>query len=714
MSFDHLRKPLALAAVLSSAIAGAATTAPGASAVNPGGVPARSPLAVADGTNQIALTGGGMLTAPTNVTSIAFSPKGDRYAYIAADSSVHTVNRDGSGDTLIAAATGVQRLHPTWGDEGYTVGWSELSGVGNSSVLRVTAADGSALGASQPTWAPTGYTASTNPGTASNDIQPEFSGDLLVFERDIPNNGPGPRSILLRGYDASGNPFQKQIAGSTTTVAGSAWDPTISPDGRTVAFLQNVNLSPGVDVPAIFTVDVQPDGTAGTPRQITFPQVSGFVPPQHPTFSPDGKTIAFSSAPGAPQPGTYTVSATVATPGVNPPTKVGDRFGSAAYDTASVGFVHRLAGHDRFDTADQASQSLWRNHGDAQDPRAQASVAVLSRSDLFADALGGSALAAHKGGPLLLTSTKQLDASTARELTRILAPGSKVYLLGGDSAISPAVEASVRHLGFNVDRIGGSDRYSTAVQVAQTASPNPRNILLATGNNYPDALSAGAAAGSDPDSVVVLTNDTTMPAPTRAYLQRYASQLQQQTGSVTAWAVGGQALGAYDTLPGVWYRVDVHGADRYATSLKLANEFFGSRQAAIGIATGVNFPDALSGGALMGAVEGPLLLVNPAVGLSPADSAYLSQSHDTLSDAFVFGGYNALSKLVDAQAGPQVAGAAGWLEVNGAGQVVSAAGAAAGAAASAAAAEAAGVKPAHATDTAHGPVKPHGNAQPSH
>ena len=51
----------------------------------------------------------------------------------------------------------------------------------------------------------------------------------------------------------------------------------------------------------------------------------------------------------------------------------------------------------------------------------------------------------------------------------------------------------------------------------------PDYILVATGENYPDALSAGAAAGAidahqGKNAVVLLTNDTVMPKPTVDYL----------------------------------------------------------------------------------------------------------------------------------------------------------------------------------------------------
>ena len=50
---------------------------------------------------------------------------------------------------------------------------------------------------------------------------------------------------------------------------------------------------------------------------------------------------------------------------------------------------------------------------------------MISRSDEFADALGGSALAAQKGGPLLLTATNGLDPRVRDELSGAGARGRR-------------------------------------------------------------------------------------------------------------------------------------------------------------------------------------------------------------------------------------------------------------------------------------------------
>ncbi len=120
---------------------------------------------------------------------------------------------------------------------------------------------------------------------------------------------------------------------------------------------------------------------------------------------------------------------------------------------------------------------------------------MLARSDAFADALSGTPLAVSKGGPLLLTSSTALSTAASTELQRVLPVGGTVYLLGGTSALSPAVASSVAALGFTIVRIAGPDRFSTAAQVAGVLG-NPAIVFEADGTNFPDALSAGTAAAA--------------------------------------------------------------------------------------------------------------------------------------------------------------------------------------------------------------------------
>lgn len=77
------------------------------------------------------------------------------------------------------------------------------------------------------------------------------------------------------------------------------------------------------------------------------------------------------------------------------------------------------------------------------------------------------------------------------------------------------------------------------------------------------------------------------------------------------------------------------------------------------MATGANWPDSLSGGALMGNRQGPLLLVNPATGLSPADNALIDANRGASNWAYIFGGTNALPLRVDQQLAADISTASG-------------------------------------------------------
>jgi putative cell wall-binding protein len=278
----------------------------------------------------------------------------------------------------------------------------------------------------------------------------------------------------------------------------------------------------------------------------------------------------------------------------------------------------RLAGLDRDGTAVAVSQKEFSaSHS--------ASAVVLARSDAFADALTGGPLAVAKQGPLLLTSSGSLDASTAAEICRVLAPGGTVYLLGGTSALSTAVQTQVAALGFGVLRIAGADRYATAVQVATTIG-NPTTILEASGVDFPDALSAGPAA-AEQHGAVLLTDGTAQSPATAAYLAAHPS---------THYAIGGPAAVADPAA------VAVVGNDRYATSAAVARAFFPAASA-FGVATGSGFADALSGDALSGVLGQPMLLV-PATGATPEPVRAFIETHNTgISAVEVFGGTAAVS-----------------------------------------------------------------------
>ena len=660
MAFRMSRR-LSAAAIVSASLVGLAV-APQAGATV-AGVPASSPLTVSHADGALETVGGGTSSVPWAGTDVSWSPDGSKYAF-SANHQIYTANADGSGLKIVAhgAASDAQPVWAYGGELLVFAGWDPTVSSSGPSQLMATWSNGAANDNGLPVSWPLPKVAAA--GTV--DSSPDYGGDVLAFARaTVVSGGTNtPDGIWIRSNAGNYVPFQ---------VAATGIAPTVSPDGKTVAFVQADKNK----VPQIWTVPTSvPAGGLPTPVQQTFVAAGSSTTPTvtvaNPVFSPDGKTIAFdeTSVPAGAAKGTSLVRSvalnTDPKAAANAETTItvtGALSGTEhlAYRTEFTKQVLRLAGADRLGTAQSVSQSQWRNNGDASDPvRSQASVAVLSRDDLPADALAGSTLAARQNGPLLLTGSTTLSPQAAAELKRILPAGATVFLLGGTQALSPAVANSVHALGFTVVRIAGADRYDTAVKIADRVTAHPSQILVATGNDFADALSAGAAAGANYGAVVVLSNDKTMPTETAQYLHRFGTDFGPNS-DVVLTAVGGQALTAIDSEHQGYWRVKLVGADRYQTSYLVASTFFPYMTAA-GVATGAAWPDALSGGAAMGSMGGPLLLVNPATGLSAQDAALLDANRGELSGGFVFGGPVAVPSGVDKELAGAIAGPLGVID----------------------------------------------------
>lgn len=279
--------------------------------------------------------------------------------------------------------------------------------------------------------------------------------------------------------------------------------------------------------------------------------------------------------------------------------------------------ISRLFGDDRIATALTTSTSR---------PAGSADRVYLASSTGYPDALVGTPLAHRDGAPLLLTPPGALDGRVLTEIQRVLAAGGRVRLLGGPVALSPDVAAALTMAGITNDRIFGETRFETARAVAEELG-DVDLVFLATGRNFPDALAAGAVAAAT-NGAVLLTDDRLLPPATLAYLA------SSSAGEV---AVGGAAAAA---RPGA---DPIIGADRYATAALVAAQFLPDAPA-YGLASGTNFPDALSGGVEIARLGGALLLTAPDA-LSTPTRALLESTTPTI--VVLFGGPVALQPVVE-------------------------------------------------------------------
>jgi len=156
--------------------------------------------------------------------------------------------------------------------------------------------------------------------------------------------------------------------------------------------------------------------------------------------------------------------------------------------------VVRYAGADRFATAVEIADRGLGN------PETQLLVTGLD----FPDALAAGAAAAEIGGAVLLTKGRTLEASTREYLADH--PGTR-YAIGGHAVDAHPAGISV----------AGADRYDTAVRVAQRFFSGHRDVGVASGLVFADAL-PGSVHVADAGGPMLLVGST-MPAVTRGYLE---------------------------------------------------------------------------------------------------------------------------------------------------------------------------------------------------
>ena len=297
--------------------------------------------------------------------------------------------------------------------------------------------------------------------------------------------------------------------------------------------------------------------------------------------------------------------------------------------------VSRVSGADRYAT----SAAIAAQYPAGQD------VVYLASGTGFADALAGAALAAKEDAPVLLVRQDSIPPSVATQLERL--NPSRIVIFGGTGAVSNNVRDAARaYTTGEVTRLAGAGRYETSAAIANTYPTGISTLYVASGADYPDALAGGAAAGRN-HRPLLLTNSDHLPIATREALERLdggSIVILGGTGAVSA-SVQDQ-LGAYTT--GSVTRIA--GANRYETSALIADTFPGNRSRVF-VATGQDFPDALSGSALAGKEANPVLLTQPSRLPGSVGSAIDALNPDS---GVVLGGYGSVNSIVLDQLGRRV------------------------------------------------------------
>jgi secreted trypsin-like serine protease len=154
-------------------------------------------------------------------------------------------------------------------------------------------------------------------------------------------------------------------------------------------------------------------------------------------------------------------------------------------------------------------------------------------------------------------------------------------------------------------RTSGPDRYATAATLSQRFAPGVPVAYLVTGEQFPDAVTAAAVAGSG-GGPVLLTRRDELPDATSIELARLLPQRLVVVGGQGAITDGvAQAAAAAAGTSAT----RLSGPDRYATAAALAADAYPGGAGTVFVTVGTAFPDAVASGPVAGGADGgPVLL----------------------------------------------------------------------------------------------------------
>jgi|GEM_PF-6405899 len=169
-------------------------------------------------------------------------------------------------------------------------------------------------------------------------------------------------------------------------------------------------------------------------------------------------------------------------------------------------------------SSDGSGEGVWVDDVSVVDPDRKL-VGFVATGTNFPDALAAAPIAATSALPLLLSSPAGGAPVNALKALGV----EEAVILGGTGVVSSAQESQlIGAFGAdNVERLAGANRYSTAVKVATWGVDSGicqwNGLALATGENFPDALTGGALQACY-RSVMMLTRTNTLSPETASAL----------------------------------------------------------------------------------------------------------------------------------------------------------------------------------------------------
>ncbi len=304
--------------------------------------------------------------------------------------------------------------------------------------------------------------------------------------------------------------------------------------------------------------------------------------------------------------------------------KMIDSFSIVKNDEDAIPSI-RYSGDDRYATSVEVS----KNNYDKSDN------VILVSGEVFADSLAAASLSKLYGAPILLTTEKSIPASVVNEIKRLNA--KNVIVVGGEKSVSETAVLQLKDM--KVERISGSDRYETALEVANAVikSSSVNSLILVSGDNskFADALSAGAPSFIKNAPIVfgsASQNDN---------LIKFIKESQVEEVVI----IGGKNSVSTELENEIKDSVKtvkrVAGDDRYKTALKVYEEYT-PQETEIILASGEIFADALVASGILNNKIMPIILTNSNNSIKDVNNFLKEKSINKIT---IVGGENTVGRV---------------------------------------------------------------------
>lgn len=288
--------------------------------------------------------------------------------------------------------------------------------------------------------------------------------------------------------------------------------------------------------------------------------------------------------------------------------------------------VIRIAGKDRFETAEKIAEKVIELGGNANEY-------ALANGLNFPDALSGGAYCGKFKLPLLLSDGKSVPEKFRNK---------PVTIFGGEGVVNPD--------GINLKkRLAGKDRFETSYKIAEDGFQDAHESAITTGYKFPDALSLSPFCIKN--DMPLLLYDTINKNKSQYAKIFYDKTFNAAQGKyITSTYVAGMDNPPFQTNKNMSFRRfknwdGTESQNRFETNINIVYNIIDNPKTVI-VANGHKFADALAGSTLSGVLGNAPIILTDANELSYTAFKYLERN-PSIETVYILGGENAVSKLVE-------------------------------------------------------------------